>query len=473
MASFRDCLQVCELEDLGFCGIPFTYNNGQALDRNVQVRLDRACVDEAWHDLFPAARVLHLATSCSDHSPLLVQMEGVQEKRRRATLMRYEIMWERDPTLPDMVARSWNEHRPIGNLDSVANSLKEMMKDLKQWSKTHFGNVIKDIKSLRSQLAELQLSGADSARSKMNQLDELLYREEMLWLQCSRIAWLKEETEISDALFQIGPLKAPGCDGFPARFYQRNWATLKVDIVAAVQDFFITGSMPDGVNDTAIVLIPKVPHPKELKDFRPISLCNMVYKVAKNNSPALCAYKLDLSKAYDRVDWEFLEKALAKWGFSQIWISRVMASDALSSLIKKATREDDLQGVKISRSAPEISHLLFADDSLLFFHATEQQATLVKAYRFIFHCNNSLETELRALMQGMALAIQHSDLPVVVQSDSLEALSSLSNNALCKSAYGHLVLEIKDLKKAQISTLKSLNPQKNPGRTVNFESNLH
>lgn len=48
-------------------------------------------------------------------------------------------------------------------------------------------------------------------------------------------------------------------------------------------------------------------------------------------------------------------------------------------------------------------------------------------------------------MQGMALAIQHSDLPVVVQSDSLEALSSLSNNALCRSAYGHLVLEIKDL----------------------------
>ncbi|XBH66446.1 hypothetical protein VPH35_094947 [Triticum aestivum] len=45
----------------------------------------------------------------------------------------------------------------------------------------------------------------------------------------------------------------------------------------------------------------------------------------------------------------------------------------------------------------------------------------------------------------MALAIQHSDLPVVVQSDSSEALSSLLNNALCRSAYGHLVLEIKDL----------------------------
>ena len=75
------------------------------------------------------------------------------------------------------------------------------------------------------------------------------------------------EKGISDALFQIGPLKAPGKDGFPARFYQRNWAVVKGEIIAAVMGFFITGVMPEGVNDTAIVLIPKVQFPKELKDF--------------------------------------------------------------------------------------------------------------------------------------------------------------------------------------------------------------
>lgn len=45
-------------------------------------------------------------------------------------------------------------------------------------------------------------------------------------------------SEISNALFQIGPLKAPGPDGFPARFYQRNWATIKEDVIKVVQDFF-------------------------------------------------------------------------------------------------------------------------------------------------------------------------------------------------------------------------------------------
>lgn len=161
------------------------------------------------------------------------------------------------------------------------------------------------------------------------------------------------EQEIADALFQIGPIKAPGPDGFPARFFQRNWDAIKKDVVSAVKSFFETSIMREGVNDTAIVLIPKVDQPMELKDFRPISLCNVIYKIVskclvnrlrpildelvsqnqsafvpgrmitdnallafecfhfiqrnKNANKAACAYKLDLSKAYDRVDWVFLE----------------------------------------------------------------------------------------------------------------------------------------------------------------------
>jgi hypothetical protein len=87
------------------------------------------------------------------------------------------------------------------------------------------------------------------------------------------------EKEISDALFQIGPLKAPGPDGFPARFFQRNWGTLKEEIILAVKEFFKTRFMPLGINDTTLVLIPKVDEPKGMSQFWPISLCNMVYKI--------------------------------------------------------------------------------------------------------------------------------------------------------------------------------------------------
>jgi hypothetical protein len=45
------------------------------------------------------------------------------------------------------------------------------------------------------------------------------------------------DEEILDALFQIGPIKAPGPDGFPTRFYQRNWSMVKSEIIAAVKQF--------------------------------------------------------------------------------------------------------------------------------------------------------------------------------------------------------------------------------------------
>jgi hypothetical protein len=82
--------------------------------------------------------------------------------------------------------------------------------------------------------------------------------------------------EISDALFQMGPLKVPRPDGLPARFFQWNWVTLKTDVIrgGGGRDFFDTGTMPQVINDTASVLIPKKDDPELLKDYPPISLCN-------------------------------------------------------------------------------------------------------------------------------------------------------------------------------------------------------
>jgi hypothetical protein len=54
---------------------------------------------------------------------------------------------------------------------------------------------------------------------------------------------------------------------------------MKEDGITVVQWFFVTGAMPSGVNDTAIVLLSKEDEPEKLNDLRPISLCNVIYKV--------------------------------------------------------------------------------------------------------------------------------------------------------------------------------------------------
>ncbi|KAM0865383.1 hypothetical protein ACQ4PT_043311 [Festuca glaucescens] len=87
------------------------------------------------------------------------------------------------------------------------------------------------------------------------------------------------DEEIGDALFQIGPLKAPGLDGLPARFFQRNWALLKAETCSAIKKFFQDDVLPKGINMTKIVLIPKSNEVEDLKEFKPISLCNVIYKI--------------------------------------------------------------------------------------------------------------------------------------------------------------------------------------------------
>ena len=62
------------------------------------------------------------------------------------------------------------------------------------------------------------------------------------------------------------------------------------------------------------------------------------------------------------------------------------------------------------------------------------ETMIFAAYRYIFHCNDALEAEIHAIMQGMALAIQHSDMPVIVQSDSSNALATLTDATLSRSA---------------------------------------
>lgn len=85
--------------------------------------------------------------------------------------------------------------------------------------------------------------------------------------------------EVEKALFMMGPNKASGLDGFTAGFYQIHSDLLGPRISNAVLDFLNGGGLPDEINQTTIVLIPKCSNPQQMKQFRPISLCNVIYKI--------------------------------------------------------------------------------------------------------------------------------------------------------------------------------------------------
>lgn len=270
--------------------------------------------------------------------------------------------------------------------------------------------------------------------------------------------------EVRRALFMMGPNKAPRPDGFTAGFYQTHW-----DLVGPTVTRAVLGVLDDEVNFTTIVLIPKVKNPQDMKQFRPISLYNVIYKLCskvlanrlrlflddiisdeqsafvpgrlisdnvlsayecihylkrKKGKNGACAIKLDMAKAYDCVEWRYLEGMMTKLGMHTTFIQRVMrcvssvsfsvrvngvlsnrfrptrgirqgdpispylfllCAEGFSSLLKARGPVNLSRGVRASVHSPWVSHLLFADDCIIFSEASRRGAERLKEIIQCYH----------------------------------------------------------------------------------------
>jgi hypothetical protein len=145
MRIFRETLEVCELVDLGFSGRAYTYDNKRSGNANVQVRLDRAVADNSWRNIFAEAKVVHKVTPCSDHCAIILEcIEEVVQGPRPARKY-YEVMWERDPSLPERVAAAWEDAGPKQTLGQIRMGLGRVMSSLQVWSRAKFGAVNREL----------------------------------------------------------------------------------------------------------------------------------------------------------------------------------------------------------------------------------------------------------------------------------------------------------------------------------------
>ncbi|XP_075663267.1 uncharacterized protein LOC142632825 [Castanea sativa] len=256
-------LELCELEAKGQ---KFTWMNGHEDDTFVMERLDRAYATMDWFNAYPHYVLLNPAIIRSDHRSILLDFDLRQTFRKRPlglrgcgslTLNEYQV-------LPDIVRQSRAKNR-LTMLEKVNGNQIEDLNEIEAYLVDHFKNQYSDTgsKEVHTLLGELR-------GLPIPKLDH--HQRYHLDRQVTNV-------EIEEAVFQLGPHKAPGLDGIPAFFYQEFWSFVKQDIFNYVHAFFHSGSMLRSLNHTYITLIPKTLPIEEVNQFRPISLYNVTYKI--------------------------------------------------------------------------------------------------------------------------------------------------------------------------------------------------
>ncbi|KAH9666643.1 putative ribonuclease H protein [Citrus sinensis] len=246
------------------------------------------------------------------------------------------------------------------------------------------------------------------------------------------------DEEIKRAIFSMKPLKAPGIDGLQAIFYQSQWHTVGSSFCTFIIDIFNTGKIPQNVNKTPLVLILKVDHPTSLKMFRPISLYTVAYKTVtkiianrlqallpkligphqtsfvpgrhivdniviaqevvhsmrkKTGKRGLMAIKVDLEKAYDRLNWSFIFETLQQTGLP-IHLSRLIMECVTSASMNILWNEVSMDQV----------HII---DVVLENYCRSSEAKVNKVKTTIFFSKNISSREAKLIGAALGVSITH------------------------------------------------------------------
>ncbi|KAM0896908.1 hypothetical protein ACQ4PT_022902 [Festuca glaucescens] len=197
MEGFREAVECCSFSDLGYSGLPYTWDNRQDVARNIKARLDRALADDKFLERFDGTSVTHVQSTKSDHCAILISMRKSNRLDCAATgkPFKYENMWRGHEHYEEVVQKAWVNGS--ANLEDVMSSLNLMRSRLVSWSREEFGSVKKELKAMRQKLEVLRLGSLRSGPTRaekdlMTRISELLAHEEAMARQRSRIQWLKE-----------------------------------------------------------------------------------------------------------------------------------------------------------------------------------------------------------------------------------------------------------------------------------------
>ncbi|XP_074265292.1 uncharacterized protein LOC141587719 [Silene latifolia] len=355
LMDFNSCLLNCGLDDMSGTGNDFTWFNKQEVFTRVYSKLDRILVNNTWLQTFSQTTAHFLDPGISDHCPGLLTFHDNDRPRKHFKFLNY---WTEHPQFLQLVDEAWT-HSPNGNsMFRLMSKLKAVKKVLRHLHSEHYANIGEKIKTKKEELSQC------FRKLRQDPINDLLINQEK---ELSKELWALKDTElqmlsqrakvapidpgvlsngpcvsndghealltpvtraeIKKALFDIDSNKSPGMDGFSAGFFKKAWEIVGNDFCLAVEDFFKTGFLPKQANTTLVSLIPNKAFPQTGRSlFENVMLTQGLLKgYGRKNLTPRCMLKIDISKAFDTLQWSFIRNMLAGLNFPPIFIKWIMA----------------------------------------------------------------------------------------------------------------------------------------------------
>ncbi|KAL5571056.1 hypothetical protein UlMin_020653 [Ulmus minor] len=386
MRSFQSCLDLCGLKDLSFSGEQYTWVKRQGYGDCIQERLDRFVGTFDWGTLFPNAKVTNLSFFHSDHravkislgsSCVWVRKQAGNKWQRR---FHFEEIWASDLECRELIASDWAMDKAKAGVEDVSVRLQNYAVETDRWGFKKFGNLRKSILETQTALEEKKADNsfrdhiADIGLSRKNRIT-CLFSNSGEWntdpgnllgiiseyFQDIFISSSPSSSDFASVLSCVDPKVTADMNNQLLRPFTSE------EIKMALMDMNPTKAPgPNDMgswNSTLITLIPKIQHLTTVKNFRPISLCTVLYKIVSRSiinrfrlilddvigdpqsafvpgrlitdnvilgfeamhwirkhtggQTGYAALKLDMSKAYDMVEWSFLRGMMDKLGFAE------------------------------------------------------------------------------------------------------------------------------------------------------------
>ncbi|KAK5812334.1 hypothetical protein PVK06_027763 [Gossypium arboreum] len=220
--------------------------------------------------------------SKSDREAILMDTNGSKPKEKgndHRAWFRYDIWWAKEKEARDIITSVWSNEEC-----NILEKMELVLDKMGPWKHQHYRRMKNNIKGLKKEITKLldvptnerSMSLLKNARDErdLNDVPECI-NEDMN----KRLNGEFADEEILTTFKQMEPHKAPKIDGLSEIFFKDYWPTMGVDVLSLCHDILKGNKSAECINETLIVLIPKIKNPCEMANFHPITLCKVIYKI--------------------------------------------------------------------------------------------------------------------------------------------------------------------------------------------------